>query len=61
MKKAMSKTKRSKPGEVRPEYDFTKMEGGVRGKYYRAYRAGHQVKIHQADGTVKVQHFNPED
>jgi hypothetical protein len=60
MKKAMSKTTRSKPDEMRPEYDFTKMKGGVRGKYYRAYRAGHQVKIHQVDSTVTVLHFKLE-
>lgn len=37
-----------------PEYDFT---GGVRGKYYKAYRKGHTVKIHKTDGTTSVQHF----
>ncbi len=25
---------------MRPEYDFAKMKGGVRGKYYRAYQKG---------------------
>ena len=44
-----------------PEYDFTKLEGGVRGKYYKAYRKGHTVKIHKADGTTIVQHFTLED
>jgi hypothetical protein len=46
---------------MRPEYDFENMRGGVRGKYYKAYRAGHTVKIHQADGTTTVQHFQLED
>jgi hypothetical protein len=32
--------------DMRPEYDFQSMKGGVRGKYYKAYRAGHTVKIH---------------
>ncbi len=26
--------------ELRPEYDFSQMSGGVRGKYAEAYRAG---------------------
>lgn len=47
--------------DMRPEYDFASMSGGVRGKYYRAYRAGHTVKIHRADGTTAVQHFEPEE
>lgn len=47
--------------DMRPEYDFQSMRGGVRGKYYKAYRAGHTVKIHQADGTTMVQHFQLED
>jgi alpha-beta hydrolase superfamily lysophospholipase len=26
--------------DIRPEYDFAKMKGGVRGKYAKRYRAG---------------------
>jgi hypothetical protein len=26
--------------ELRPEYDFAKMQGGVRGKYVQRYRSG---------------------
>jgi hypothetical protein len=47
--------------DMRSEYDFAKMKGGVRGKYYKAYRAGHSVKIRQDDGTTVVQHFKLED
>jgi len=47
--------------DMRPEYDFKSMKGGVRGKYHKAYRAGHTVKIHKADGTIIVQHFKLED
>ena len=47
--------------DMRPEYDFTKMAGGVQGKYYEAYRVGHTVKIHKADGTTEVQYFTLED
>lgn len=39
-----------------PEYDFTGKKG-VRGKYYRAYRQGHTVKVHKADGTVSLRYF----
>ncbi len=47
--------------EMRPEYDFAHMTGGVRGKYYRAYRAGHTVKIRNDDGTIDVRYFSLED
>lgn len=46
---------------MRPEYDFTTLSGGVRGKYYKAYREGHTVKIHKANGTVEVHYFTLED
>jgi hypothetical protein len=44
--------------EMLPEYDFTH---GVRGKHYQAYRRGHTVTIHQADGTSVIQQFTLED
>jgi hypothetical protein len=47
--------------EMRGEYDFKNMKGGVRGKYFEAYQRGHTVKIHKADGTTVVQHFTLED
>ena len=37
------------------------MKGGVRGKYYEAYREGHKVVIHKEDGTKSVQYFKLED
>ena len=36
MKKANQKLK----DDIRPEYDFASMKGGVRGKYVKKYRAG---------------------
>ena len=37
----MSKaSKREQDDDVRPEYDFSSLTGGVRGKYYERYRAG---------------------
>jgi len=47
--------------DVRPEYDFKNMRGGVRGKYYKAYHAGHTVKIHKTDGTTTMQYFTLEE
>ncbi|MBD3305056.1 hypothetical protein GF339_01765 [candidate division KSB3 bacterium] len=47
--------------DMRPEYDLKTLSGGVRGKYYNAYREGHTVKIHKADGTVDVHYFTLED
>ena len=31
--------------ELRPEYDFAKMKGGVRGKYAERYRAGSNLVL----------------
>ncbi len=53
--------KQNENDHMLPEYDFTKMKGGVRGKYYKAYRQGHTVKIHKTDGSTIVQHFTLED
>jgi len=61
MKKEISKQMNMNNDEICPEYDFTNMTGGVRGKYYKTYRAGHTVKIHKTNGTVLVQHFKLED
>jgi hypothetical protein len=60
MKKAVL-IKASVKDEMRPEYDFSSMKGAVRGKYYKAYRAGHKVVIHNEDGTTSVQYFTLED
>jgi hypothetical protein len=60
MKKASSK-KIIQDDDMRTEYDFSRMKGGVRGKYYEAYRAGHKVKIKQVDGTATVQFLKLED
>jgi hypothetical protein len=37
------------------------MKGGVRGKYYEAYREGHKIVIHKEDGTDSVQYLKLED
>ncbi|MGB2603316.1 MAG: hypothetical protein WBC78_06960 [Candidatus Sulfotelmatobacter sp.] len=35
--------------EIRPEYDFASMKGGIRGKYYEQYRKGANVVLLQPD------------
>jgi hypothetical protein len=59
MKKA--KTEERAVEDMRPEYDFSTMKGGVRGKHYKAYREGHKVVVHKEDGTDSVQYFKLED
>jgi len=39
-------------------YDFSQ---GIRGKHYRAYRAGHIVRVRKADGSIEERHFTLED
>ena len=57
-KKTSEENEMIEQDDMRAEYDFSE---GVRGKHYQAYRQGHTVKMHQADGTVVVQHFTLED
>ena len=59
MKKASLKTIEPKQDDMATEYDLKTMKGGVRGKYYKAYRAGHVVRIHKTDGTTIVQSYKP--
>jgi hypothetical protein len=56
MKKAMNKTAQRKNYNMRTEYDFT---GGVRGKHYRALRAGYRITIHKANGKTIVKDVVP--
>jgi hypothetical protein len=35
--------------ELRPEYDFSKMAGGVRGKYVEQYRSGTNLVLLEPD------------
>jgi hypothetical protein len=60
MKKAASK-RISYKEDMKSEYDFSHMKVADRGKYYKAYRAGHKVVIHRADGTTSVQYFKLAD
>ena len=58
MKKVQSKKQENASNEMLPEYSF---KGGVRGKHYKEYRKGHEVKIIKNDGSVVIQHFSLED
>ena len=44
--------------EMREEYDFSK---GVRGKHFRAYRAGHVVRVQKRDGSIEEHYFTLQD
>jgi len=58
MKKMTSERQNVEDDDMLPEYDF---RDGVRGKHYKAYREGHIVKVHKADGTTDVHYFTLED
>jgi hypothetical protein len=46
MKKTTTKTKKN---GMRAEYDFSKLKGGVRGKYLERYRAGTNLVLLSPD------------
>jgi hypothetical protein len=56
MKKVKTSRSLRAKDDMLPEYNL-RGKKGIRGKYYRAYRQGHTVRIYEADGTVRVQHF----
>jgi hypothetical protein len=58
--KKITKSQNSNNDEMLPEYDFIGKKG-VRGKYYKAYRNGHTVRINQENGSVNVQYFTLAD
>ena len=44
--------------KMRSEYDFS---DGVRGRHFKAYRAGHTVEITTQDGSIETHLFTEED
>lgn len=60
MKNGKTKPNPQPEQEMKREYDL-RGKKGVRGKYYRAYRQGHTVRITQQNGTVSEQHFTLQD
>jgi len=49
--------RRSSDDDLRPEYDLSKLKGGVRGKYARRFRAGTNLVLLQPD----VSKYFPDD
>jgi len=46
----MSKASKPEPDDdLLPEYDFSSLSGGVRGKYYERYRAGVNLALLEPD------------
>jgi hypothetical protein len=46
----MKKDSASEPGDdLRPQYDLSRLEGGVRGKYYRQATAGANLALIEPD------------
>jgi len=45
----MKKAPTNKANELRPEYDLSKLKGGVRGKYYERARAGTNLVLIEPD------------
>jgi hypothetical protein len=39
----MKKASKKQDDDLRPEYDFSSLKGGVRGKYYRRFQAGTNI------------------
>ena len=49
---SMKKDSASEPGDdLRPQYDLSRLEGGVRGKYYRRATAGTNLVLIDPDLT----------
>jgi len=48
----MKKRKPDLNSGIRPEYDFTKMKGGVRGKYVKRFREGTNIVLLEPDVAV---------
>jgi hypothetical protein len=44
-----NKKRKRERDELRPEYDFSKMQGGVRGKYVQRYRQGTNLVLLERD------------
>jgi hypothetical protein len=45
----MKKVESDEEDELRPEYDFSQMKGGVRGKYVERYRVGTNLVLLDPD------------
>ena len=50
----MRRAKRAKSNELRPDYDFSSMKGGVRGKYSERYREGTNLVLLDPDVAAAI-------
>ena len=48
----MKRIESEEEDDLRPEYDFSQMEGGVRGKYVQRYREGTNLVLLDPDIAV---------
>lgn len=55
-----TKSDRQTTPEMLDEYDLAAKKG-VRGRYYKAYREGHSVRVTKSDGSVEIQYFTLQD
>jgi hypothetical protein len=60
MKKQSDEAKRRELDEMASEYDLSD-KPHVRGKYYEAYRVGHELRIKESDGSTTVRYFTLEE
>lgn len=58
MKKLSTKTMLTDDNGVLAEYDF---RGGVRGKHYKALKAGYTITIYKPDGTTVFKDLKPRE
>lgn len=60
MKKQSDGAKGHEPDGMASEYDLNDRPR-VRGKCYEAYRAGHEVRVEESDGSTTVRYFTLEE
>lgn len=51
----MKRIESEEEDDLRPEYDFSKMKGGVRGKYVERYRKGTNLVLLDPDVAAALQ------
>ena len=54
-KESLMKRIEEEDHDLRPEYDFSQMQGGVRGKYVERYREGTNVVLLDPDVAAAFQ------
>ncbi len=57
----MKKGSRKYPDDIRPEYDFASMKGGVRGKYVKRLREGTNLALAATHEAVPVHDWQKQE